>query len=461
MKIPSLIKFIIEEKMKTPIIDFVKNYNALSPLRLHMPGHKGREYLGFESADITEIDGADVLYSADGIIRESMDNASRLFGTADTLYSAEGSSLCIRAMMYLVLSYAKSFGKKPLVLAGRNAHKVFVMSAGLLDIDVKWLYGEKSDSLVSCNITAEGLECTLCKMTEKPVCVYITSPDYLGNILDVGAISQVCKKHGILLFVDNAHGAYLGFLQKNRHPIQLGSDVCCDSAHKTLSALTGAAYLHISKNAPSFFTENASSAMSLFASTSPSYLILQSLDLQNKLLSEDYPERLLRTCDRVQTLKEKIRGLGFELYGNEPLKITIASKSYGYRGFELADILKKSGVYPEFYDPDFVVLMVSPENDRGFEERFLHILESVEKRMPINEPIPEIPILKREKSIRDALFSNSERLPVDECLGRYLTTPTVSCPPAVPIAVCGEIIDERALRLFRYYNQEWAEVGVL
>ena len=89
------------EPSYTPICDFVKSYSQSGALRLHMPGHKGRALIGAESLDITEIEGADVLYHAEGIIRESEDNALRLFGTARTFYSAEGSSLCIRAMVYL------------------------------------------------------------------------------------------------------------------------------------------------------------------------------------------------------------------------------------------------------------------------------------------------------------------------------------------------------------------------
>ena len=111
--------------MKTPICDFVKAYKEQKALRLHMPGHKGRELLGMEGLDLTEIAGADSLYEADGIIRESEDNASRLFG-CPTFYSTEGSSQCIRAMLYLACLQAKASGRKPVIAAGRNAHRTFL-----------------------------------------------------------------------------------------------------------------------------------------------------------------------------------------------------------------------------------------------------------------------------------------------------------------------------------------------
>ena len=118
------------QNMKTPIYDFVQNYANSDFSRFHMPGHKGRDFTGFEKFDITEIDGADVLYMANGIIKESEDNASSLFCTAKTFYSTEGSSHAIRAMLGAVATLKK--GKRPFVLASRNVHKAFIYAATLL-----------------------------------------------------------------------------------------------------------------------------------------------------------------------------------------------------------------------------------------------------------------------------------------------------------------------------------------
>ncbi|MBQ9131055.1 MAG: amino acid decarboxylase, partial [Clostridia bacterium] len=119
--------------MITPICDFVQRYAQSRALRLHMPGHKGSPLLGMEALDITEINGADSLYEAQGIIRESEENASRLFDSP-TFYSTEGSSQCIRAMLYLILLHAKATGKRPRVAAGRNSHKTFLSGIALLDM---------------------------------------------------------------------------------------------------------------------------------------------------------------------------------------------------------------------------------------------------------------------------------------------------------------------------------------
>ena len=345
--------------MDTPICDFVADYVRSGRVRLHMPGHKGKPLLGMEPWDITEIPGADSLYEAEGIIRRSQENASVLFG-CPTFYSAEGSSLCIRAMVFLAAQYAGSRGRRPLILAARNAHKTFLTAVAVLNVPVRWLYPERGEAYLSCPVTPEDLEQAL-SAGEPPTAVYLTSPDYLGNQADISALAAVCQKHDVLLLVDNAHGAYLRFLPESAHPMDLGADLCCDSAHKTLPVVTGGAYLHISPQAPKEMGENALRALALFGSTSPSYLILQSLDRANAYLDGDYRQRLAAFLPRVEKLKEKLRGLGYELVGTEPLKITLAPKSRGWRGTELGAELARRGLVCEFADPDFLVLMLTPE----------------------------------------------------------------------------------------------------
>ena len=444
--------------MKTPICDFVENYVKDGKMRLHMPGHKGISFLGLEDRDITEIDGADVLYSAGGIIAESRKNASELFGSAETLYSTEGSSLCIRAMVYLASLYSKKQGRRPLVLAARNAHKTFLSALALTDCDVEWIYPEKSDNLISCRVTAHQIESKLAEMTDLPIAVYITCPDYLGVISDIAEIASVCKKHNVLLMVDNAHGAYLKFLPESKHPIDLGADICCDSAHKTLPVLTGGAYLHISKNAPRLFFDMAEQAMALFASTSPSYLVLQSLDRANLYVSRGYKERLSETVKAVRKLKEELIDKGFSLLGDEDMKLCIEAKKYGYYGFKLAEYLSDRGIVCEFYDRDFAVMMFTPEIIYEDFEHLAKVLLSLPKRSEIEEPAATVGIPERVMTVREAVNSPSCEVAVNEALGKILAIANVSCPPAIPIVVCGERIDERAVECLKYYGIEKCRV---
>ncbi len=442
--------------MNTPICDFVAEYIKKNSLRLHMPGHKGISHLGCEPFDITEIVGADSLYDAEGIIRESELNASTIFDCR-TFYSTEGSSHAIRAMLALICQYAKQHGKAPLVWAGRNAHSTFLSAVALLDISVEWLCSADSTYL-SCPITADELEKKLKSANELPVAVYVTSPDYLGNRVDVVALSEVCHRYGVLLLVDNAHGAYLKFLPISCHPIDLGADICCDSAHKTLPVLTGGAYLHLSPRLTDFSDNEVREAFRLFGSTSPSYLILQSLDLANRYLAEDYREKLKEFLLLSETMKKALTTHGYTLIGNEPLKLTIATKDYGYTGMEMAELLAEQNVTAEFFDPDYIVLMLTPSLSKGNIDKLTEALTDIPHRERVEERMPSFSLPKVKMTVREAVLSPFEILPVEQCIGRILARASVSCPPAVPILVSGEVIDENAIRCFRYYGIETCKV---
>ncbi len=437
--------------MNTPICDFVRHYAESNTVRLHMPGHKGKSILGSESLDITEIDGADSLYEASGIIAESERNASALFGS-DTYYSTEGSSLCIRAMLYLTCLHARENGQKPLIWAGRNAHKVFLSAATLLDFEIEWLYPNSGDTYLCCKICPSELEQRLANAKQLPTAIYITSPDYLGNIADIATLSSICHRFGVLLLVDNAHGAYLRFLPTSQHPLDLGADACCDSAHKTLPVLTGGAYLHLSKRLPPLWTMGAKQALSMFASTSPSYLILQSLDMANARLEAEYPTALAQRIRSIDARKTELVSHGYQFIGNEALKWTICTKEYGYLGTQLAERLRANGIVCEFADNDFLVLMFSIDTAEGDLERLQAALLAIPRQEAEFPAPPVCHPAKRVLSPRNASLCPFEQIPVENALGRVLASATVSCPPAVPIVVSGEQIDQWAIQAFQYYG---------
>ena len=427
--------------MNTPVSDFIRDYIQKDVTRLHMPGHKGVGAPG----DITEVTGADVLYHAQGILQESQHNAARLFGTAKTLYSTEGSSLSIRAMLCLLRMYV---GRTPVIAAGRNAHKTFVTAAALLPAEVRWLWPAQSTDLLSCRITPEELDGYLQRHCVDAV--YITSPDYLGNLADVAGLAQVCHRHGAILMVDNAHGAYLRFLQPSRHPMDLGADLCCDSAHKTLPVLTGGAYLHIA--AEGFFADHAETAMRLFASTSPSYLILESLDACNAYLVETYAAKLQAYLSRVEALRSRLEAAGYVFLGQEPMKLTIAAKAYGYTGTQLGQLLEARNLICEFADPDYLVLMLSPENGEAALEKLASALCAIPPKDPIATSMPPMAVPKQVMPVAEAILRAGETLPLCRCEGRILASPTVSCPPAIPVLVCGETVTADAIAVMEYYG---------
>ena len=420
---------------------------------MHMPGHKGAGILGFEGMDLTEIYGADELFAAEGIIKESEQNASNLFG-CPTYYSTQGSTLCIQTMCTILCQDAKSKGKKPKILAGRNAHRSFIHAAALLDFEIEWLYGN-SDYL-SCKIHAEDLEKAI--IESLPTAVYLTNPDYLGNLLDIQSLASVCKKHNVLLAIDNAHGAYLRFLEPSLHPIDLGADLCCDSAHKTLPVLTGGAYLHLSDSLNQVWKNDVKHFMEYFSSTSPSYLIMASLDAANKVLDTTFRNSLSECIQRVDGLKNTLVQYGYTILSGEPMKITISTKEFGYTGNEIANLLMECDIYPEFYDSDYIVLMPSPYNTKDDLKRLETCLCGIERKpILVNKP-PKLEQSKKAMNVRQALFSSSITLDVSKSLGQVCSSVTVSCPPAILPVIPGEVISESSIEVMKYYGIETVRV---
>lgn len=420
---------------------------------MHMPGHKGAGILGFEGMDLTEIYGADELFAAEGIIKESEQNASSLFG-CPTYYSTQGSTLCIQTMCTILCQDAKSKGKKPKILAGRNAHRSFIHAAALLDFEIEWLYGN-SDYL-SCKIDAEDLEKAI--IESLPTAVYLTNPDYLGNLLDIQSLASVCKKHNVLLAIDNAHGAYLRFLEPSLHPIDLGADLCCDSAHKTLPVLTGGAYLHLSESLNQVWKNDVKHFMEYFSSTSPSYLIMASLDAANEVLDTTFRNSLSECVRSVASLKNTLVQHGYTILSGEPMKITISTKEFGYTGNEIANLLMECDIYPEFYDSDYIVLMPSPYNTKDDLKRLETCLCGIERKpLLINKP-PKLEQSKKAMNVRQALFSSSITLDVSKSLGQVCSSVTVSCPPAILPVIPGEVISESSIEVMKYYGIETVRV---
>ena len=453
--------------MRTPIYDFVTEYAASEATRLHMPGHKGQSLLGCEARDITEISGADALYEASGVIWKSEANASEVFGTGKTLYSTEGSTQCIKAMLELARRWWQK-GKsgsavsvyRPVIVAARNVHKAFLYAVIALDLDVVWLWPEEENpSLCSCVVTLETLERVLTEQGDRVAAVYITSPNYLGGTADIFAMAKVCHQHNTLLCVDNAHGAYLHFLN-TEHPMDSGADICCDSAHKTLPVLTGGAYLHISKTAPKELKSWAKGAMELFGSTSPSYLILQSLDLCNRYLAQGYRERLVNTCELLETCRKQLRNNGWQVEETDPLRITIKAPS-GLTGADLAEQLRRNQIECEFADEDYLVLMATPENSVQDFERLINALGENKYFYDVSQEIKKIPLAihaRQAMTMREAYFAESEIIPVEQARGRICRMPMAACPPAIPVVVPGEIVDKAAMESFLYYGIETIEV---
>lgn len=446
--------------MTTPIFDFLKNYANQNKTRCHMPGHKGfsnktpsfyddTPFKEIAKYDITEIQGADELFFANSIIAASEENTSLLYNSAHTSFSAGGSTLCIQAMVSLVASENSN------IICARNVHASFINICGLLNINPIFIEQQFFDeSLVSSNISPENVEKAI---TNNPtaVAVYITSPDYLGVISDIKSISDVCKKYNIPLLVDNAHGAHLKFLQEDIHPLTLGASMCCDSPHKTLPVLTGGAFLHIAKGFH-ITKEQVKEKMSIFGSTSPSYLIMMSIDLNNKYLHEKARSDFFEFEKNIDSIKDIAVKKGFIFKKGDITKFTLNAQDVGLTGVELATIFRSYDIEPEYVALYHVVLMLSPFNSQTDFARVKKSLNSIKvaikksKEFALNvKKCTPLCLPTQKTAIRKAMFSNKILLPIDECVGKVSAQVVAKCPPGVPIIIPGELIDKNIIKVLK------------
>lgn len=433
-----------------PLADAVFSHARRGAASFHTPGHKGHaeplELLSLLSHDLTELPDTGSLYDGGDVIEAAEKLAAAAFGAGKTLFSAGGCSLCIQTMLLL------GAGAGAKVLMARNAHRSAVHAASLLGLDIVWCYPETSPNGSYSPVSASAINNILSSCNNIQA-VYITSPDYYGNLCDVASIAAVCRLHGVPLLVDNAHGSHLGAF--GRHPLQLGADMTADSAHKTLPVLTGGAFLHISKPfSPHISPQSAKNAMSLFGSTSPNYLILTSLDLARDWWEREGAESCRYAAEEVTNIKELVAGaaglqVGFSHIDpslKDPLRLTLETTD-GADARYLAEHLRQSGCEPEMADSRYVVCILSPFNTSADWSRLRTAILTypaaekghIRQAMPASFAATPPPFQPEQVlSPREALLRPHMEVPLRQCDGRIAAQTICPCPPGVAAVVPGE-----------------------
>lgn len=433
----------------TPLKRALDEYIRQDYARLHMPGHKGASISPFGELmayDVTEVEGTDSLFEDDGPLKELEEIFTRLYDTKGTVMSAGGSTLCIQAMLRMVTK------KEGRILAGRNIHAAAVNAMALLGLEPVWVYpnrkqeerliGEISPDAIRSILEKEKQEGTL----DSLCAVYVTSPDYFGVMSDIQSIAQIAHEYGLPLLVDNAHGAHLHFLKEEYHPMQLGADLCCDSLHKTMPALTGAALLHTSD---AKYCPQMKGAMTVFGSTSPNYLIMLSMDSTAAFLMQDGAERIQQTVTRCEELRQKAREKGFVLPQHcDPMRLTLPLAGTGWDAQNFRKLLRKHKIMEEYLSDSGCVLLFSPFNK---EEDFKRTEALLDEVLIQNQPFTAFPIVPSEKvmSLREAFLSPKESVPVEKAEGRIAAQVKITCPPGIPLVMPGERLHKEIIKILK------------
>ena len=421
--------------------DILNDYTAKNPVRFHMPGNKGKLNLGINiSTDVTELAFTDNLYNPDadtGIIHELENKITGCFfpelNNIHSVISCGGATLCIQSAILSLLRINAYKGKY--LICDRLSHISLINTLALLDITPLWVYESDSDNNIKDFSEAYGSEI---------IGVFMTSPDYYGIIKDIKAISDICKKYSLPLIVDNSHGSHLAFHNNGElHPINEGVDISIDSVHKTLPALTGAAILHTDKK---FDKDMLRSSMRVFASTSPSFLILQSVEFMLECLTahggRDEHRILLDNINYFKNEAENI-GFRFDYFSTEPYRI-ILNADIG--GKFLYEYLCSENIICEFYDAENVVIIPSIFNTRA---DFIALLDAL-KKFAGKYQFCSQPYAKTIKAIKANTVLNLSqvlKLPRKKILtvdaaGKISAEAIAIYPPGVPIILPGEAIDE-------------------
>lgn len=412
--------------MDTPFFNKTKQLAALRT-RFFVPGHKGNkaaiprfgEWLAY---DLTEIEGADDLSHPSDTLAQSQQNMSKAYGSGATLYSASGSTSCIQAMLTLFVPSGHT------VVMARGCHVSAIRALAFIDAHPIWVLPQISTGQPS----PPDIEAALKNSNAKAV--YLTSPNYEGQIADIPAISAICRQYNAVLLVDNAHGAHLRFLPQNLHPLSLGADACADSAHKTLPCLTPAALLHLRDAS---LAQSARQTLNLYSSTSPSYPVLQSLDWAAGLLLTNPPSfahAAQQLADVAQSIPHLVQP------SDDPLKLCLKPALGGWQALQVNHALEAAGIFAELADSERIILMASPYNTPQDFALLAKALQPFYPKAPLAVDATQPPLPPQVCSIRQAVFGAKVALPVNESAGRVCAGMHAPCPPGVPLVLPGELI---------------------
>ncbi len=465
------------------IADFLNKNAASGNVSFHMPGHKGRSTLYDEAGygqflktaaayDITEIPGADSLFCPRGVLRNVMDNYAELYGVRHTELLVNGSSA---GLLAAIISSVPVGGK---LILSRNSHHAAFSALRLGGINPVYIRPETDPEYnIAAGISPYELEAA-CEANPDASAVLITSPNYCGMLSDISVLADTAHDHGMLLIVDQAHGAHLKFFDYDAasaredglyvpHPKHsaesLGADIVVNSTHKTLLSFTGSGILNICSN--SVDIDAVSEALRMVQTTSPSYLLMTSLDINEKImrgkwrdLIDAWKENLrgfYKGASRINGLTvvkgSGVKGSGsqdedtFALYryreGPDPTKINLSMSGLGLSGERLAKELRYRGIISEMVHGEYVLLMTGVGNVRSDYERLLEALKDIASGYGVDTQIDRTP-----RSFDDMVLEyanvpiEGEYVPLYEAVGRVLYDPIVTYPPGTPIACPGEIL---------------------
>lgn len=454
-----------------PIVEALKTAYDNPTYQFHIPGHTkglgtlkdfrdlvGKKALKVDTTD--EFDNLGTLNPATGPIKEAQELAAEAFGAKKTFFLLNGSTI---GNLAIAMGLTKA-GQK--VIVNRNCHRSILTGLIISGAQPLWVIPEKFNEWgLWGNISAEKIE-KLLQENDDVTAVWITNPTYEGVVSDVKSISVICKKYGVPLIVDEAHGCLWNFNDKlPETSLKLGADIVVHSLHKTGGSMSQSSMLHISKNSK-INCEDVERSLMLLHTTSPSLMLLGSLDAARANLQSDRGQKqLVRAISNAKYLRseidkmEHIHQLKSDFgYKTDVTKIFI--KADGLSGKRLESILEIDfGIEVESASDEGILVLSNIGNKRSDFEYLAQCLHKIDthdykdiyylenkKHMPMLTPI-----IKR--NLREAYFSKKEIVPKEQAIGRLSGEVVAECPPGISILLPGELITEAHLPYLTDYKE--------
>ena len=440
------------------ISDMLERYAKSGAERFHMPGHKGKGE-GFLSSvypyDVTELSFSDNLADPEGVILQAEEDLARIVGAKRSRILTGGSTLGVLVSVYAAYSFFKSERKK--LVVPKSSHKSVYNAMRILDLEPVFIPEKIVGGLTQIELKKLPELCD-----NGVIGVLLTSPDYFGRVTDLAFCSGAVKKCGGFLITDGAHGAHLPFTDERLYAGRF-SDIWVDGAHKTLSTLTPGALLNIGDER---LTEYVEDGLSIFSSSSPSYLISASVEDGYKKFAGVSSEKLSE-CKKAVSLFTKLLDSGLSVVKNDDyLKITVDLKNENL-GAIVGKKLEEKKVYAELACGRFVLFMASVDFDEAAARNLADKLnaafaeadeevgtrrrEDKEKTTCVFSADEEdYPVCERKISFVKARTSDFERVDLKDAVGRISAAEVGLFPPCFPLVVAGEVFDNGVIaRLLR------------
>lgn len=470
----------------TPLLDAVTSFIKTNPAYFRTPGHRldrgvsprwtDKVGTGIFSYDVTETPLTDDLHSPNGAIRKAQELLCQLYGADKSFFLVNGSTCGNEAM---ILGAALE-GEK--IMTARNAHKSAMMGLVLSGASPVYVMPEViPEWSIQGAVTAEEVEKCF---AANPDCkaLFLVSPSYYGVCSDLKAIADICHGHGALLLVDEAHGGHLYF--HDRLPagaIECGADICVQSMHKVAGALTQSSVLHIkSHGINEDRLERAAENLHLVQSTSPSYLLMSSLDCARYELAQNGAEMMEKALLLAETARRKIQKIyGFhcmdcagenmthmsEKYSFDRTRLVISASGLGLTGFALDDILfQKYGVNVELSDYKNVLAIVTYANEQSDIDRLVKACEDIsrthqqnpyKKERPADSQSPVFPKLPPQvMTPRKAYFSEKKTVRWQDAIGKISGQMVAPYPPGIPVIYPGERISREVWEYIECFRRD-------